>query len=845
MHYGPRRTLATILTAALVAALLVSASPAHAQINVPPIVIAGRDQVIPIGQTDVVNLNASGTIDVDDNAEDLRYVWTVQTPSYRWLPIFPTGSPSGREAYFVPPTPTQINTSGYSVDIRLTVTDPRGESASDTVTIYFRGHPGVTIEATALLPDPNATDTDNSGTIEDDERYTINAVVRRPGQGGNDNNEWTIREGSRFTLQGTASPGVGTTGTPYFTYHWAKISAVPNRAVFNISSRQVTTDSFTIDLPDDFTTTGAIVHYTLSVTDEAGIRTAKTVRINVVEHQVPPTVAVELASPREPAQDANGLDPDNPTSRYVVSPGTTVNLVATGADEDSNQARQLRHSWSGSGVVPSSTNRGGTTSRATFTAPNTATHGQSFIVTVTVTDPTNRTGQDQILFIVADNRPPVATVPSSIATSDGSLGGTDRKGTVDVKGRGTDPDGDQLSYRWVQTDEDGDPLEEPTVKLVNADQATVSFAAPQLSVGAIKNIYLTLTVIDAWGVSATSDPITIIILGVNEQPTADAGPDQVVDPGQRVQLNGAGSSDTDLNDRVVTWSWAYTGFKPFPAESQRPLTSSDRRLLSRFLPDSNGNFRNPLANINTPGPSFTAPRLGGLNSVQLTFTLTVTDTSGATGTDTVTITVASNFFSSYIDGPEWCTNYSLGGPRTYPVDSNPKDGVADVCSLPSTRREAVARQNALNTLASLDADAFLAQVRLACRQLTDDYGDNPADLATDVCATGQLTPPPAPVSQAEAALFYSSYIDSPDWCTNYSLGGARTYAHDSNPKDGVADVCSLPYTRREAVARQNALETYTSPQAVFNSAVALACRRLGATVFEGDDPADLARDICS
>ena len=493
---------------------------------------------------------------------------------------------------------------------------------------------------------------------------------------------------------------------------------------------------------------------------------------------------------------------------------------------------------------PASTNRGGTTSRATFTAPATATHGQSFIITVTVTDSTNRTGQDQILFIVANNQPPTASAPTQIATSDGALGGTDREGTVDVKGVGTDPDGDQLSYRWIETDEDGDPLENPTVRLVNADQATVSFAAPQLSVGAIKRIYLRLTVIDAWGVS-DSDTTTVLVLGVNEKPIADAGPAQVVDPGDRVQLNGAGSSDTDLNDRIVSWSWDYTGFTPSPPFEQQALTATDRRLLSRFLPDSNGDFRNPLANANTPGPSFTAPRLGGLHSVQLTFTLTVTDTTGATGTDTVTITVASDFFSSYIDGPEWCTNFSLGGPRTYPVDSEPKDGVADVCSLPSTRREAVARQNALTTLASLDPDGFLAQVRLACRQLTGDYGDNPAHLANDVCATGQLTPPPAPISQAEATLFYSSYIDSPDWCTNFSLGGARTYAHDSNPKDGVADVCSLPYTRREAVARQNALETYTSPQAVFNSAVALACRRLGGTVFEGDVPADLAADICS
>ncbi len=840
-----KRIFGPLFAAALLAATLAFAAPASAQgINIPPIVIAGQDQVIQIGSAEVVDLNASGTVDVDDNAELLRYVWTVETPTYRWLPIFPTSTPAGRTAYFVNPTAAQVASSGHSLTIRLTVTDPRGESSSDTVNIRFQGPPTAAISVAALAADPNAADTDNSGTIEDDERYTVNALIARPGQGGNDNNEWTIREGSRLTLTATATPGAGSTGTPRFVYHWAKISAVPNRAAFNIPSRQISSESFTVDLPDDFTTRGAIVHYTLSVTDEAGLRGSHTVRINVVEHQVPPTVEIELANSREPAQDANGLDPTNPTARYIVSPGATVNLVATGADEDSSQARQLTHRWSGNGVTPASSNRGGITSRATFTAPANAAQGQSFIITATVTDPTNRTGQDQILFIVADNDPPTATAPTQIATSDGALGGTDNKGTVDVKGVGTDSDGDQLSYRWVETDEDGDPLEKRTVVLVNADQATVSFAAPQISAGGLKRIYLKLTVIDAWGASDTAST-TVLVLGVNERPVADAGPDQVVDPGQRVQLNGAGSSDTDLNDRIVTWSWAYTGFEPSPSLDQAPLSATARRALSRFLPNANGDFRNPLANANTPGPSFTAPRLGDLNSVQLTFTLTVTDTAGATGTDTVTIVLAGDFYSSYITGPDWCTNRSLGGARTYAHDSNPKDGVADVCSLPFTRREAVARQNALTTLASLDPDEFLTQVRLACRQLTGDYDDAPADLAADVCATGQLTAPPAPVTASQATLFYSSYITGPDWCTNRSLGGARTYAHDSNPKDGVADVCSLPFTRREAIARQNALETFTSPQGVFNSAVALACRQLGSVVFEDDAPSDLARDICS
>ena len=839
-----RRAIGTLLAAALLAALLALVAPASAQPNHSPIVFAGQDKVILLGVPVLQRLDSSGTFDIDGSDAELRYDWEVVTPTYRWLPIVPTGSPPGRTADWVTPTPAQAAQFGYSITFRLTATDPDGGSSTDTVTYRFREPPTASIAVSALLPDPNATDTDGDGTIEDEERYTLDGIRARPGQGGNDENAWSVQEGARLTLASVWTPGRGGSATTRLEYRWQRLAASPPRAEFNLSSRQVDDESFTIDLPEGFDEGRlAVVHYKVTITDPDGIQTTAVVRINVVDHQSPPTVTLELANTRQPAQDANGLDPDNPTERYVVTPGRSVSLVATGTDTDGGQSRNLVHTWSGTGVVPNGTNRPGTTTRAVFTAPSSATHGQSFVVTVTVTDPTDRTAKDQIVFFVLDNDPPEAFAPTNLAVSDGSQGGTDRKGTVDVVGRGTDADGDQLAYRWVETDDDGVPLEKPTVVLVNADSATVSFAAPQISVNGFKHIYLTLTVIDSWGVSDTTTVI-VTVLGVNERPTADAGPNQFVKPSQRVQLNGAGSSDTDLNDRVVSWSWEYTGFEPSPDLSRRPLTSSDKQVLRRFLPDGD-DYPDPLSRDNTPGPFFTAPRLGGLNSVQLIFTLTVTDTTGATGTDTVTITVAGDFFSGYIDGPDWCSNHSLGGPRTYAHDSEPKDGVADVCSLPYTRREAIARQSALTTLASLDSEGFLAQVRLACRQLTGSYDDGPADLASDVCASGQLSEPPAPIGRAQAEVFYSSYITGPDWCTNHSLGGPRTYAHDSEPKDGVADVCSLPYTRREAIARQNALETFGSPLAVFNSAVALACRQLGSTTFEGDAEADLARDICS
>ncbi len=92
------------------------------------------------------------------------------------------------------------------------------------------------------------------------------------------------------------------------------------------------------------------------------------------------------------------------------------------------------------------------------------------------------------------------------------------------------------------------------------------------------------------------------------------------------------------------------------------------------------------------------------------------------------------YYSGIITGPGYCANRSLGGPTTYPLDSD-GDGVADVCSLPYSRREAVARQKAGDALAAMHLDEFKTALAEECRRLGGtDYGDAPADLASDVCA---------------------------------------------------------------------------------------------------------------
>ena len=232
--------------------------------------------------------------------------------------------------------------------------------------------------------------------------------------------------------------------------------------------------------------------------------------------------------------------------------------------------------------------------------------------------------------------------------------------------------------------------------------------------------------------------------------------------------------------------------------------------------------------------------LGGGTGV-LSYTFQVRGVNGVGAGDAGTSNEASPvdaapvngvFYSGVVTGPDFCANMSLGGARLYAHDSD-GDGVADVCSLPYTRREAIARQNAVESLAIQHFSEYATLVMAAC-----------AVTEGDAACGGDMTAAPPAVPINDGGPYYSGIITGPSFCANRSLGGPTTYPHDGDG-DGVADVCALPYTRREAIARQLAGDvlaaTYPSD---FRRELASACRGLTGADY-GDDAEDLARDTCA
>jgi predicted secreted protein len=165
-----------------------------------------------------------------------------------------------------------------------------------------------------------------------------------------------------------------------------------------------------------------------------------------------------------------------------------------------------------------------------------------------------------------------------------------------------DPDpGDSITYKWEQIGGN------PTVELTGANTAQASFTAPNILNDTILTFQLTVT--DSSG-SSDTDSTAVNVRGNNDPPIAEAGPNQNVNEGSSVILNGSNSFDPDLGDSI-TYQWEQTAGSPTVT----------------------------LTGANTAQARFTAPNVGA-GGASLTLQLTVTDSSGLKDTDSAIVNVS-------------------------------------------------------------------------------------------------------------------------------------------------------------------------------------------------------------
>ncbi len=884
--------ISMLVIGALSFALISFAAPTSAQNHnlLAPVAIADLEVTTEATDTTpaIVTLDGSDSFDPDAGGSIAQYEWEILTEAYQWIELNQQG-PQSPTATFEIPVAKLIERFGWSIEFRLTVTDSGRPAAtdSDMVELRINRPPVIDITVTANLADPddepNHDDNRNGMVDENEERYPFEGVVSGPGENGNAENEWHIRAATLLVVDASATvdpDGDLADGS----FRWEQLLARGATSVTaslpgdTVGQRILSTDE-DLDTPgtrraetvarlpfvSGVGTEPYVVYYRLTVTDEDGAIARQLVKIVISDFHDDPEV--EIAHPESDPQAATEAERREGVlaageDRYVVDPEAAedgIELVATGSGDGAARTNSLVHTWSGAGVVARESNQPGAESRAEFKAPPGTEEGAAFTVGVEVVDPDGHRSTTTVELVVADTRAPTATAPPDIETPDGIDGGFPESdpptGVVRLRGIGFDPDGDELTYSWEQVDEEGRELGRAfrgsRLLLTGSNTSEASFRLPEVVLGETEDVFVQLTVADRWGVEA-SDVVKITMRDGDDDLRARAGPDQVVPPGSFVRLSGAFSSGlvrADAADKV-TFRWAYRGIETHPRTAQRaPLTTGEIEqgfASGEWFPDDAGRYHltagGRLKGADQPFAYFDAPEFSDFNSVTLVFDLTVVydadpndDTDGDEHTDTVVITVAdrsgTGFFSGVVEGPDYCLNLSLGGPPAYPFDGD-GDGVAETCSLDTTRRAAVARQNALEQLAALNFAVF-AQALFGldddpetqgvdessagtCDTASIDLGDTDEELAGDVCALGtsgeastraKLLMQPALVDVWLGRKFYSGVVNNPQFCANHSLGGARLYAFDSDG-DGVADVCSLATTRREAVARQRALETF-------------------------------------
>ena len=194
-------------------------------------------------------------------------------------------------------------------------------------------------------------------------------------------------------------------------------------------------------------------------------------------------------------------------------------------------------------------------------------------------------------FPAPTNQPPVADAGTDFSVDENSQ--------VELDGSASyDPDGDTLTYEWMQVG--GTP-----VNLTGATTATPTFIAPVVGSDG-EDLTFELMVGDG---ALSSEPVsvTVTIIAVNEPPVAEAGPTQNVLPGAYVDLNGSASYDPDGESLEYAWT-----------QTEGPTVT--------------------LADAGTVQPSFTAPDTGS-SGATLIFQLTVQDVDHATASDTCIVNI--------------------------------------------------------------------------------------------------------------------------------------------------------------------------------------------------------------
>jgi hypothetical protein len=517
--------------------------------NLPPVASAGGNQAVNVGALVFLNGSASS----DPNNDPLTYQWSMLSQ--------PAGS-SAVLANSFSATPSFVADRVGVYVATLTVTDPSGASASATVSIVSNAQPPVAnaganqivnVADTAVLSGATSTDPNgyalsykwsfvsqppsSSATLQnaasnspsfvadrvgtyvaqlvvnngyfDSAPATVSIAAQDVPPGANAGMNQVVNSRSVVHLDGSGSTDLG--GNP-LTYQWSLNVPAGSSAV--LSDATLVNPMFQVDVPGD---------YVAQLVVNDGFLSSAPASV---------TISTVVAAPTANA----GFD-------QTVNPGDTVLLDGSGSSDPGGLP--LTYAWSFVSV-PAGTAAAlsdPASVQPTFVVDRAGTYVVQLIVNNSFL-----TSAPSTVTITTNNVAPIANAGANQTVLMGS--------TVTLSGAAsTDANGDPLTYTWsLITLPPGS-----AAVLSNPTSVTPSFVADQPG-----TFVAQLIVNDG---SLNGVPATVMITTNAVAPVASAGPNQTVDVGSTVNLDGSGS--TDANSLPLTYHWSLTSV---PAGSAAALT---------------------------------------------------------------------------------------------------------------------------------------------------------------------------------------------------------------------------------------------------------------------------------
>lgn len=305
-----------------------------------------------------------------------------------------------------------------------------------------------------------------------------------------------------------------------FVYQWEQIA--PVSPIITLSDAMTADPTFNAPAVDSNTT------FTFELTvNPGGSQGTDTVDVTVVNVNSPPVA------------DA-GVD-------FEIKPGAVATLNGNASYDDEGDL--FTYSW----VQVAGTNVSlddPTAATPVFTVLNELGAVLTFVLQVddgmSASVPSNgpsSTEADTVSVTIVDNAAPVADAGLSQVKNEGD--------SVSLNGAGSsDPDGDTISYSWLQS-----MGTTPVLNLVGASTVNPSFDLPYVSTD--EDIHFELTVTDNDPINEKSDTKIVIIRNTdsNSPPTCDlafASQEQLWPPNHKMTtINISGVTDGDLNNTVT------------------------------------------------------------------------------------------------------------------------------------------------------------------------------------------------------------------------------------------------------------------------------------------------------